>query len=123
VSSAAGLSLDAQPAAFTDSVRRNGFVSDMKSLYRVAWSVYWLGPKPVVVPSEARDLGFRPQCRSMPAQKKPRSLALLGMTQMKFRLGSLFYCDIGDLDLGILMVPLRGDALKRQAKSFALTGA
>jgi hypothetical protein len=27
LSSAAGLSLDAQPAALTDSVRRNGFVS------------------------------------------------------------------------------------------------
>src|SRR6266581_7534449 len=36
VSSAAGLSLDAQPAALTDSVSRNGFVSGMQSLYRVA---------------------------------------------------------------------------------------
>src|SRR5208282_3582316 len=34
-SSAAGLSLDAQPAAFTDSVRRNGLTSDMYALYRV----------------------------------------------------------------------------------------
>jgi len=33
VSSAAGLSLDAQPAALTDSVSRNGLVSDMGSLY------------------------------------------------------------------------------------------
>src|SRR5579864_7379002 len=30
VSSAAGLSLDAQPAALTDSVRRNGFTSGTK---------------------------------------------------------------------------------------------
>jgi hypothetical protein len=34
VSSAAGLSLDAQPAAFTDSVNRNGFTSDMKGILR-----------------------------------------------------------------------------------------
>jgi hypothetical protein len=36
VSSAAGLSLDAQPAALTDSVSRNGFVSGIEALYRVA---------------------------------------------------------------------------------------
>jgi len=36
VSSAAGLSLDAQPAALTDWVSRNGFVSGMEALYRVA---------------------------------------------------------------------------------------
>src|ERR1700690_3224769 len=35
VSSAAGLSLEAQPAAFTDSVSRNGLLSDMELLYRV----------------------------------------------------------------------------------------
>jgi hypothetical protein len=34
VSSAAGLSLDAQPAALTDSVSRNGFDSGMETLYR-----------------------------------------------------------------------------------------
>jgi hypothetical protein len=33
VSSAAGLSLDAQPAALTDSVRRNGFTSGTRRLY------------------------------------------------------------------------------------------
>jgi len=33
VSSAAGLSLEAQPAAFTDSVRRNGFVSGTGLFY------------------------------------------------------------------------------------------
>src|SRR5215472_15378741 len=33
LSSAAGLSLDAQPAAFTDSVRRNGFTSGTGSFY------------------------------------------------------------------------------------------
>src|SRR5258706_10663465 len=31
--------------------------------------------------------------------------------------------DIDDLDVGILMVPLRGDAFKRQAKTFGLAGA
>src|ERR1700735_1797878 len=36
VSSAAGLSLDAQPAAFTDSVKRKDFRSAMNALYRLS---------------------------------------------------------------------------------------
>jgi hypothetical protein len=50
--------LDAQPAAFTDSVRRNGFVSDMESILPSCMVRVVFGQERGVIPSEARDLGL-----------------------------------------------------------------
>src|ERR1700733_2470519 len=35
----------------------------------------------------------------------------------------LFHSDVGDVNIGILTVPLSGNALESQSKRFALTGA
>src|SRR5215470_13856925 len=43
LSSAAGLSLDAQPAAFTDSVRRNGFTSGTGAFYALDKCIHHRG--------------------------------------------------------------------------------
>src|SRR5258708_31044652 len=109
VSSAAGLSLDAQPAAFTDSVRRNGLASAMKALYRVAkFSGFST--------TEIRSHG------GIGRQANPSQEFLRVCVSPWREEGSLLHCDIGDLHVGILMVPLRGDAFKRESKRFAQTG-
>src|ERR1700733_11332121 len=84
VSSAAGLSLDAQPAALTDSVSRNGFLSGMT----------------VIVLSCEGSTEF--------LGREYRARATVTLLTKR----ALFYGHIRDLNIGILVVPLRGDAFE-----------